>query len=124
MPSTKSLKVIARRIKELQAEAAKIRRNEQEGMEQLRAVIEKYKLRPAHFKMAMSGIGAQRSARTRGKLKPAPKYRSLDNEAAVWSGRGRKPAWLIAALNDGRTIEEFAIRDGQQGASETTPAVN
>jgi hypothetical protein len=57
MPTTESLKVIARRIKELQAEAAEIERNEQEGIERLRAVIERYGLRTAHFKLAMRGIG-------------------------------------------------------------------
>ena len=124
MPSTKSLKAIERRIKELQAEAAEIRRNEQEGIEQLRAVIDKYKLGPVHFKMAMSAIGPQRSTRARRKSKATPKYRSPDNEAAVWSGRGRRPAWLVAALNDGRTIDEFVVRDEQEGSSETSSAVN
>ena len=27
----------------------------------------------------------------------------------TWSGRGRKPIWLTAALNLGRTVEEFLI---------------
>lgn len=124
MPSAKSLKAIERRIKELQAEAAEIRRNAQEGIEQLRAVIEKYKLGPAHFKMAMAGTRLQGSARTRSKLKAAPKYRSPDNEAAVWSGRGRRPAWLVAALNHGRTIDEFIIRDGKDETSGTSSTVN
>ena len=124
MASTKSLKAIERRIKELQAEAAEIKRNEQEGLEQLRAVIEKYGLGPAHFKMAISGIGTQRSLRARGKSKTTAKYRSPDDEAAVWSGRGRKPSWLVAALNDGRTIDEFVIRDEQEATSQTTSAMN
>jgi DNA-binding protein H-NS len=124
MPSTKSLKAIERRIKELQAEAAEIRRKEQEGVEQLRAVIEKYKLGPAHFKIAMSAIGSQHSTRARSKPKATPKYRSPDNEAAVWSGRGRRPGWLVAALNDGRTIDEFIVREGQEEPSKTSSAVN
>lgn len=118
MPSTISLKVIERRIKELQAQAEKIRRNQQEGMEQLRAVIEKYKLVPAILRMAMRGMGTQRSARTRPKSKVAPKYRSPDNAAVVWSGRGRKPSWLVAGLKNGRTIDEFLIRGTQEETSD------
>ncbi|WP_428668898.1 H-NS family nucleoid-associated regulatory protein [Reyranella sp.] len=121
MPNPNSLKLIERRIKELQTLAEKIKRNEQEGMEQLRAVIEKYKLMPAHLKMAMVGMGAQRGARSRPKFKTEPKYRSLDNAAAVWSGRGRKPGWLVAGLKSGRTIDEFLIR-GTQETSDRSPA--
>jgi DNA-binding protein H-NS len=124
MAGTKSLKAIERKIKELQAEAAEIRRNQREGVERLRAVIEKYKLGPAHLKMALSGMGDERRAPARSKLKAAPKYRSPDNEASVWSGRGRKPAWLISALNDGRTIDEFLIRDTQEETPERPSAVN
>jgi DNA-binding protein H-NS len=122
MPSTNSLKLIERRIKELQTRAEKIRRNEQEGMEQLRAVIEKYKLAPAHLKMAMGGMGTQRSMRPRPSVKTAPKYRSLDNAEAVWSGRGRKPSWLVAGLKSGRTIDEFLIRETQEEISDRSSA--
>ena len=120
---TKSLTVIERRIKQLQAEAEEIRRNEREGVEQLRAVIKKYKLGPAHFKLAMSGTGTPAVTHPRPKLKPVPKYRNPDDEA-VWSGRGRRPTWLIAALNEGRTLDEFVIREGAEETSETPLAVN
>jgi DNA-binding protein H-NS len=123
MPRINSLKVIDRRIKELQALAEKIRRNEQEGMEQLRAVIEKYKLMPAHFRLAMGGMRTQRSTRTRPKFKTAPKYRSLDNAAVVWSGRGPKPSWLVAGLKNGRTIDEFLIRGTPEETSAPSLAV-
>ena len=113
MPSPDSLTTIERRIKELQAQAEAIRRNEQDGMEQLRAVIEKYKLGLAHLKMAMGGMGKRRSTRIRPKSKAAPKYRSLDNPAIVWSGRGRRPSWIIAGLKNGRTIDQYLIRDAQ-----------
>ena len=124
MNATTSLNVIERKIKQLQAEAEEIRRNEREGVEQLRAVIKNYKLGPAHIRMAMSDIGTQASTRVRPKLKPVPKYRNPDNEAAVWSGRGRRPTWLTAALNEGRTLDEFVIREGAAETSETPSAVN
>jgi DNA-binding protein H-NS len=40
-----------------------------------------------------------------------PKYRNPDQPSETWSGRGKTPRWLTAALKTGHTVEEFAIRD-------------
>jgi DNA-binding protein H-NS len=47
----------------------------------------------------------------RGKGKPvAVKYVNPDNKAETWTGRGRKPNWLVSALKkSGTKIEQFAI---------------
>ena len=37
------------------------------------------------------------------------KYRNTDNNEETWTGRGRKPTWLVEALAAGRDIESFAI---------------
>jgi len=39
--------------------------------------------------------------------KVAPKYR--DPSGLEWTGRGRKPAWVVAALAEGKTLDEFLI---------------
>jgi DNA-binding protein H-NS len=39
-----------------------------------------------------------------------PKYRNPDEPSETWSGRGKQPRWLVAALKTGHRIEEFAIR--------------
>jgi DNA-binding protein H-NS len=39
-----------------------------------------------------------------------PKYRNPKEHSETWSGRGKQPRWLVAALKDGHKIEEFAIR--------------
>lgn len=40
----------------------------------------------------------------------APKYRNPANPDETWTGRGRKPNWLVAALKkNGGKIEAFAI---------------
>jgi DNA-binding protein H-NS len=39
----------------------------------------------------------------------APKYINPENSAETWSGRGRKPKWLVAKINKGAKIEDFAI---------------
>lgn len=38
-----------------------------------------------------------------------PKYRNPLNHEEAWTGRGRKPKWLVTALNQGKALEEFAI---------------
>lgn len=39
----------------------------------------------------------------------APKYINPENSSETWSGRGRKPKWLVAKLGKGAKIEDFAI---------------
>lgn len=43
--------------------------------------------------------------------KVSPKYRNPDQPSETWSGRGKRPRWLTAALTNGRTIEDFVISD-------------
>lgn len=37
------------------------------------------------------------------------KYRSSENSDDTWTGRGRKPTWLVDALASGSNLEDFAI---------------
>src|SRR5262245_12799787 len=39
--------------------------------------------------------------------KVPPKYRGQAGE--TWAGRGAKPRWLVAAIKDGKKIEDFLI---------------
>jgi len=39
----------------------------------------------------------------------APKYRNPDNPLETWSGRGRKPRWMIAALKAGKKLRNLKI---------------
>jgi DNA-binding protein H-NS len=43
-----------------------------------------------------------------------PKYRNPDMPSETWSGRGKQPRWLAAALKTGCTIEEFAISNSKE----------
>jgi DNA-binding protein H-NS len=40
--------------------------------------------------------------------KVQPKYRD-PSSGSTWSGRGLKPKWLTAAIEAGKTIQDFAI---------------
>jgi DNA-binding protein H-NS len=48
-----------------------------------------------------------------------PKYCNPDEPSETWSGRGKTPRWLAAALKTGHTMDEFAIRDAGAGKSAT-----
>jgi DNA-binding protein H-NS len=39
------------------------------------------------------------------------KYRNPNEPSETWSGRGKQPRWLAAALEAGHTIDEFVIRN-------------
>lgn len=41
-----------------------------------------------------------------------PKYRN-PRTSETWSGRGKCPRWLVAAMKSGRKIEEFRIVEGE-----------
>jgi DNA-binding protein H-NS len=46
-----------------------------------------------------------------------PKYRNPDEPSETWSGRGKQPRWLTAALKTGHKIEEFIISKAEIDAS-------
>ena len=59
---------------------------------------------------------SQQTAHAQSSTKPsgtnstvAVKYRDPSNPANTWTGRGKKPLWLTALLEQGHKIEEFSV---------------
>jgi len=58
-------------------------------------------------------LGGERVRRGRGGgsvlkgRKVAPKYRSPSGD--TWAGRGARPRWLVAAIKEGKKLENFLI---------------
>jgi DNA-binding protein H-NS len=52
-------------------------------------------------------FGLPRAGAKSGKV--AVKYRNPGNPDETWTGRGRQPKWLVAALKKGAKIEDFSI---------------
>lgn len=51
-----------------------------------------------------------RAGRPRGAASAkAAKYANPDDRSETWTGRGRKPNWLVAKLAKGASLEDFAI---------------
>ena len=45
----------------------------------------------------------------KGKVNP-PKYRHPENPDLTWTGRGRQPAWIKDALEQGKPLDDFLIK--------------
>lgn len=60
---------------------------------------------------SVASLGGKVARRMRGSrlkgTKVAPKFRSPKGE--TWAGRGAKPRWLVAAIKEGKKLEDFAI---------------
>lgn len=57
-------------------------------------------------------LGQQDSApiKKNGTRKPAKiKYRSPDDSSLTWTGRGKKPVWVAAWLNQGKSLEALKV---------------
>jgi DNA-binding protein H-NS len=97
-------KLTVAQLKDLQqrVEAALVERKAEEARdvkEKMQALAEK-----AGFSLA------ELFGTRRGKRGPAAiKYRNPKDTSQTWTGRGRKPNWLVAALKKGAKIEQFAV---------------
>ena len=56
--------------------------------------------------------GAKRGPKkgTGVKAKVAPKYCNPANAAETWTGRGRKPLWVVKELSSGKSLDALLIK--------------
>ena len=72
--------------------------------------------RLAVLNRGIEGADASQSYNANGKARRKyprvfPKYRNPQTPSETWSGRGKQPRWLAAAIKLGRKIEDFKIRE-------------
>lgn len=101
-----SLKIIRRRIRELQSEADKLERAEKPGIKQLRAVLKKFKLDSVDVQLALN---TSHKSKLKGR-KVKPKYRNPARRSETWTGRGRMPVWMADLVKKGRKPNDFLIK--------------
>jgi DNA-binding protein H-NS len=46
---------------------------------------------------------------TKPRAKVAPKYANPADPSQTWTGRGRKPLWVVDALASGKSLDDLAI---------------
>jgi DNA-binding protein H-NS len=63
------------------------------------------------------GIAAPSDPPRRKYPKVMPKYFNPSAPTETWSGRGKQPRWLVAALQSGHKLEEFRIVDKKAAPS-------
>jgi DNA-binding protein H-NS len=56
----------------------------------------------------MSEIFSTKRGSPKGRM-VAPKYANPEDPSQTWTGRGRKPNWLVEKLEEGSEIEEFLL---------------
>jgi len=66
-----------------------------------------------HSDEAPLSPGANGAQEARKYSKVSPKYRNPNEPTETWSGRGKRPRWLTAALRTGHKIEDFVIGAGE-----------
>ncbi|WP_413437018.1 H-NS family nucleoid-associated regulatory protein [Sulfuriferula sp. GW1] len=93
-------KEIKNKIAQLEKEAEALRKAE------LLAVITEIKAKMAEYGITSKDLGVikNKTRKQPGKTSPA-RYRN--KEGQTWSGRGRKPKWVIEALATGKTLEDM-----------------
>jgi DNA-binding protein H-NS len=72
-----------------------------------REALAKLEEKAKEMGFALSDLLGSAPARKRATV--APKYANPANSGETWTGRGRKPRWVEAALNAGRKIEDLLI---------------
>lgn len=98
--SSQELEKLAREARDL-AIAKK-----EEEKKQLRAEVVK-RIREAGF--TIEDIFPAKSATSKKSGSSVVKYRDPADPSRTWTGRGRKPGWLVKAEAAGRSLQEFAV---------------
>ena len=96
-----SYKELQQQIVELQQLADQARRTE------VSAVIADIKAKMAEYAITAADLGGRGARADVGRTVPA-KYRNAAT-GETWSGRGKRPRWLVAEIAGGRQLEDFVI---------------
>lgn len=92
-----------------EALAVRIRQQKQE-LEQRLEQLNLRKASPLKALPSARDLIAKDPARRRRKYpKVLPKYQNPKSPGETWSGRGKRPRWLVSALKNGGKLEEFEM---------------
>lgn len=110
---------IQKQIAALQAEAERVRSTEKAGViAKMKEAIRVYAIEPNEL---FGGSPQKRRSKVAvSKARPGAKY--ADGMGNEWSGRGPRPQWLRAALDSGKSIEDFAVGRAASAVKSTRAA--
>ncbi len=97
-------------LEELHALATRAQKAlEEKRKESRKAVIAQIKELADSIGVSVTITDGDKPVSARRGSKVAPKYRNPHNHDQTWTGRGVKPRWLAALVEQGRRMEEFLI---------------
>ena len=114
---TKTYAQIIKQIETLKQDAEKVRRKEVAGVvSRIQEAIAVYGLTAADLgfdgkkppKAKAKAAPTRRKAAKRASAPAAVKYRN--DSGGTWGGRGKRPDWLRAALAEGKSLDDFAVK--------------
>jgi DNA-binding protein H-NS len=102
---------LKQQAEKLLAEAERMREQEiADAISDIKEKIRLYGLTAQDLGLAASGPGRGGRAARPKSAPAAVKYRGPNGE--TWSGgRGRKPGWIMKALKEGKSLEDFALKN-------------
>lgn len=112
----RTLVQVQRQIAELKAVEDKLRQAEIAG------VVARIREAIGVYGITSQDLFGTNAAKSKGRPKAqtrsgAAKY--ADGTGNTWSGRGRRPGWVVDALGSGKTLEDFAAsQEGSVSASQ------
>jgi DNA-binding protein H-NS len=81
-------------------------------LQQLHEEAKQEKARELYAQLEALGMPASPPSKQNadGRAAPKPKYRSASNPSLTWAGRGQKPKWLVAEMEQsGKGLDEFKV---------------
>jgi DNA-binding protein H-NS len=120
----RSLAQIEQQIEKLKQQAEAVKSKEKSGVvARIREAIAHYgitneelfgarapKAKRASAKKAAAADAAPKASKKKGVKRGPVAAKYADGQGNHWSGRGNKPRWLVAAIADGKKIEDFLIK--------------
>lgn len=98
-----SYKQALENLKKAQAEVEQARQAE------LGQVIKEIKEKIAEYDLTAEDLGLKPGAKKSVAKRGEAKYANPENAAQVWSGKGRKPAWVMEYLAQGGNLCDLQI---------------
>ncbi|WP_223426893.1 H-NS histone family protein [Tateyamaria pelophila] len=92
-------------LKKLQKDAAKAIENFEDRKRQEALAAAREAVGEFGFKLEELVTGSGKKPKT----KSVPKYAHPENSAKTWTGKGRRPAWVVAHVDGGGSLEDLAI---------------
>ncbi len=71
------------------------------------ALLDEFQAKAGELGLSLADLVPRTPAKA--KVKVTPKYKHPEDPAKTWTGRGRKPSWVLQLLDEGKSIDDLLI---------------